>query len=211
VIAPPRVVLRVPDGWRETPLAPTDLSETPGVRVLTWQAWGPEAPASAGLVAACFGADPGTWTPEVEPLVLERLRATVSSTALRLARVGQLRVVSTDRLGVVTRELLEGRGDAEHQLSAQVFLGFVDPRESGGRPTLAGCFALCTADLPACGASVTEASVAADFVPPPPPTLSVRAALAIVGHPSTSVGVALTLCILLGAMLIVTRRRPRTK
>jgi hypothetical protein len=206
---PPHVVLRVPAGWRETALSPPDLSQTPSVHVLTWNAWGPEAPTSASLVAGCFGASPGTWTPEAEPIVLERLHATMSGVALRVARVGQSRVMSTSRDGYATREALEGQGDAEGQLSGQDFLGFV--ASAGAPPQLVGCFALCTVDLPACDASVKEATVAAEFVPPPAPTLSLRAVLAAVHHPKTSLGVALTLCFALATLLVATRRRPRTK
>jgi hypothetical protein len=207
--AEPRVLVRVPDGWHETGLSPPDVSQTPGVHVLAWHAWGPGDPASASLVAGCFEGALGTWTPEAEPIVLERLRAVVAGAAVRVARFGQYRVTSTVRADGVTREILEGQGDAEHQLAAQTFLGFVAP--AGGPQELLGCFALCTVDLPACNPSVADATVAAEFVQPPAASLPLRLIVLAVHHPSTSLGAGLTLCFVFALVLVATRRRPRTK
>ena len=224
----PHVVLEIPEGWRETPLAPPDLSQAAGVRVLTWKAWAPKslAPGTLGdppnppgiptgtpeLVAGCFGSETGTWTAEAEPLVLERLRAMVSSTALRVARVGEYRVAESTRRGHLTTERLEGTGD-ERPLAAQVSLGFVHADAAKGaraEPMLVGCFALCS-DRSQCEKTVEGATVAAEFVPPPGATLSLQALVTMVHHPSASLAVAVSCSLLMGAVLVITRRRPRTK
>ncbi len=204
-----RVDLPIPPGWEAVTLAPPDLSSTEQVELLYWQAWAPVAPPGlrpASLVAACFGSDTHAWTPEAEPIVLDRLGAVVSSTALRVAKVGGRRVVSTEHGAGSTSERIEGTGDAEGQLVAKTFLGFVDPGKG-----LVGCFALCTAALPDCATSVDRATVLADFVPAPAPTLAVRAVVAMAHHPSVTAEAALTFGLLAGVVAVVTRRRPRAK
>jgi hypothetical protein len=213
----PHVRLTIPLGWRPDPaLDPPDLSQAIGVRLLNWEAWAKaDASAPGELVAGCWSADPGTWTPEIEPLVLERLTAMVSSVSLRIAQFGEYRALPSTSQGNLTSRRLLGSGDSEHRLSAQIFLGFAArgagqeaPRSSG---TLVGCFALCTMDEAQCGGPIEEATVAAQFVPPPGPTLSLSALVAMVHHPTTSLGLVLTFALLVGAGLVVTRRRPRTK
>src|SRR3984885_13524742 len=100
-----RIVVTVPEGWTAASLAAPDLSQAPEVKVLAWQAWGEPAKGDAApLVAACFGGDTRLWTDEAEPIVLDRLRAVVSSTALRTAREGGVGVRSTDAAGSVGSE-----------------------------------------------------------------------------------------------------------
>jgi hypothetical protein len=211
-VTPPRVLVTVPDGWPRVAFAPPDLSHTGSIQVLAWEAWGPSPPLATGggLVAACMARDTGTWTPEAEPLVLERLDALVSSTALRMARIGGQRVVTTERDARLTSQRLEGAGDAEHLLAARTFLGFVGGRDAPSG-SLVGCFALCVADLPRCGASIEKATMSAEFVPPPPATLALRAVVSMVQHPSLTLAVALSFSLLACTALVVTRRRPRTK
>jgi hypothetical protein len=207
-----RVTLPIPSGWVPAELSPPDLASAEQVHVLTWQAWRPPGipPEGPALVTACFAGRTSAWTPEAEPVVLERLGAVVSSTALRVSKVGQRRVASTEHLGAMTSERLEGVGDAADRLVAKTFLGFVDAGD-GSPGSLAGCFALCTMDLPACEPSVERAGVDAAFVAPPPPTLAVRAVVAMAHHPSLSAASALTLSLLAGVIAVATRRRPRTK
>jgi hypothetical protein len=183
------------------------------VNVLVWQAWGPPGPsaesARSGLVGACFAGQTSSWTPEAEPVVLERLDAVVSSTALRVARFGERRVVSTEHTDTMVSQRLVGKGAAEDQLVARTFLGFTDP--GGGAPELVGCFVLCVGELPECRADVEDARVEAVFVPPPPPTLAVRAVVAMAHHPSLTLSSTLTLALLAALVAVATRRRPRTK
>jgi len=143
-------------------------------------------------------------------MVLERLGAVVSSTALRVARVGGRRVASTERTGASTSERIEGAGDAQGQLVARTFLGFVDGGDVSPGP-LVGCFALCMSDLAACAPSVEGASVEATFVAAPRPTLGVRAVVAMAHHPSLTATSALTLSLVAAVVALATRRRPRTK
>jgi hypothetical protein len=210
-----RVDLPIPSGWTALSLPPPSLASAEQIRVLEWQAWAPAStegapPGSSALVAACFAGETSAWTPEAEPIVLERLGAVVSSTALQVARVGERRVVSTEHTGTSTRERIEGTGDAAGQIAARTFLGFVDAGD-GSAGLLVGCFALCTKDLAACGPSVEGATVAAEFVPAPRPTLAVRAVVAMAHHPSITAASALTLSLLAGVVAVATRRRPRTK
>jgi hypothetical protein len=199
-------------------MAPPDLASTPQVHILAWQAWAPAAEpgTSAGpesLVAACFTGETGWWTPEAEPVVLDRLGAVVSSTAVRVAGVGARRVASSEHVGASTREHIVGAGEAEGRLVARTFLGFVDAGDGSAGP-LVGCFALCATDrtdLAACAPSVEEATIVASFVPAPQPTLAVRAIVAMAHHPSVTAASALTFSILAGVVALVTRRRPRTK
>jgi len=161
-------------------------------------------------VGACFAGETSWWTPEAEPVVLERLGAVVSSTALRVARVGGRRVVSTERTRASTSERILGSGDAEGQLVAKTFLGFVDAGD-GSPGSLVGCFALCTTDLPACAPSVERANVEATFVAAPPPTLLVRAVVAMAHHPSVTAASVLAVSVLACVVAVATRHRPRTK
>jgi hypothetical protein len=205
-----RIVVTVPEGWTAASLAAPDLSQAPEVKVLAWQAWGEPAKGDAAhLVAACFGGDTRLWTDEAEPIVLDRLRAVVSSTALRTARVGGLRVRSTDHAGSVTSEQIDGSGDAEGVLAARTFLGFVDGGDAAGH--LVGCFALCVADLDACRESVDGAVLEGAFVPSPRPTMATRALLGVLHHPSAAFGSVAVLSCLLGVVAVATRKRPRTK
>jgi hypothetical protein len=206
-----RILLTVPEGWAPVPLAAPDLSQTPDVRVVTWQAWGPrEGRDAAHLVAGCFGGETRVWTEEAEPIALDRLRAVASSTALRAARVGGVRVLSTEHAGSVTSERIDGSGDAEGVLVARTFLGFVDSGDAAAGH-LMGCFALCVADLRGCRASVDGAVVEGAFVPSPRPTMATRALVAMVHHPSATFESIAALSCVLGVVALVTRKRPRTK
>jgi hypothetical protein len=237
-VTPPRLApylaCAVPEGWVETALSPPDLSRTVGVRLLAWSAWRPPpfAGGSAGeLVVGCLGGNPGTWSAEAEPLVFRYLHALVGSTVLRVARpgpsasagtsLGEFRVASTTREGNVTRERLEGTGDAEGALTGQVFLGFtpsataITSASRDAEPTeqanLVGCFALCTGAQAGCEESVVAATASHDFVAPPPPSLSLRAVLGMIHHPTATLAWTLALSLLVGFVLVTTRRRPRTK
>jgi hypothetical protein len=210
----PQVALPVPRGWVDGALAPPDLSQTALVRVISFRSWRPAGELSqdasqASLVAACLGGDPGTWADDLEPLVLNHLRAVISSTGLRTARVGDLRVLSTERSANVMRQDLAGTGEAEGKLAARLFLGFAE--RTAERPELVGCFALCAGDARECEPSVRQATVDAVFVPRPPASLALRAVLGMVHHPSASLAGALSLALVLGAVLVLTRRRPRAK
>jgi hypothetical protein len=208
-----RILVTVPDKWIPAPLPPLDLSQAPEVRNLGWHAWGPPGwTPSEGprLVAACFGGDTRAWADEVEPFVLDRLRAAVSSTALRVSRVGALRVRATAHSGGVTSEWIDGVGDAEPMLRAKTFLGFVDPGD-GVAGRLVGCFALCIGDLDPCQSSVEGARVEGAFVDAPVPTPAVRALVAMVHHPSATFASIAILSFLLGVVAVVTRKRPRPK
>lgn len=208
-----RVLVTVPKGWTAASLAPLDVSQTPAVSVLGWQAWRPPGSApgdAAPLVTACFGGETHAWTDELEPFVLDHLRAAVSSTALRIARVGALRVRSIEHTGRVTSERIDGAGEAEGELAARTFIGFADAGDApGGR--LVGCFALCVADLRECRASIDGAAVEGTFVAAPRPTPAVSALLAVVHHPSATFGALAILSFLLGVIAVVTRKRPRAK
>jgi hypothetical protein len=205
-----RIVVSVPEGWGTVPLEPPDLSATPGVSVLAWHAWGPLGQGDrAALMTACFGGEIRAWTDEAEPLALDRLRAVVSSTALRAARVGGLRVRSSEHAGSVTSEQIDGAGDAEGALAARTFLGFVDAGDAAGH--LVGCFALCVTNLHGCQASVDRSTLEGAFVPSPRPTTAVRALVAMVHHPTATFGSMAILSCLLGVIALVTRKRPRTK
>lgn len=208
-----RILVTLPEGWMAVPLPPPDVSQTPEVSVLDWHAWAPPGKLEgeqARLVTACFGGETHAWTDEVEPMVLDRLRAVVSSTALRLDGVGGLRVASMHRTGRVTTEWLDGSGEAESRLAARTFLGFADSGDPAAGH-LVGCFALCIADLHGCRTSVERATVEGTFVDAPHPTLSVRALVAMVHHPTATFGSLALLCALVGILAVVTRKRPRTK
>ncbi len=110
----------------------------------------------------------------------------------------------------VTSERLEGAGDAEGELAARTFLGFVDFGASA-TDHLVGCFALCVEDLRGCETSVDGATVEGAFVPPPRPTVAARALVAMVHHPSETFGSIGILSCLLAAIALATRKRPRAK
>lgn len=212
-VEPARVVVDAPADWTAATLEPPDLSQSPQIALVAWRAWRP-ADAPARLVTACFSAATGTWTPEAEPIVLDKLAQVATSTALRVAEVGALHAAAPAHLGDVASQRLESRA-GQPFLVARTFLGFQEPG-------VVACFALCVSPdptpaasgakaeaEPACAASVEGARLEGALGAPPRPGLGLTVTMAAVHHPRVAAGFVVGLAAL-GAMLAVaTRRRPR--
>jgi hypothetical protein len=199
------VLVVPPPGWTAQELAPPDLSQAPQVTLVQWEAWGPGGDPRKRLVAACFTVVAATWTDELQPIALAKVVALASSTALAITSVGTLRPRSTSHARNVLDQRLEGAGEAEGQLAARILLGF----EAGTPPRLAGCYLLCT--LGECDTSIDRAIAPGPYVPPPAPSLALRAVVALVHHPLAATWTLLGLSCLLVTIAVVTRKRPRAK
>jgi hypothetical protein len=205
-----RVAAEAPAGWGRVAFGPPDLSQSPQVALVDWSAWGPPdgAPtASARLVTACFEAKTTTWTPEAEPLVLDKIAQVATSTALRLAPVGPLHVVGTDRTGDLVSQRLEG--SFEHGwVGSRTFLGFQTQTQS-----VVACFALCVDDAArdGCASSLRTASMVGQLGAPPSEGLGLRVTMAAVHHPRTAATLAVLLAALGAVLAVATRRRPRVR
>jgi hypothetical protein len=192
-----------PAAWESVAFDRPDLSEAPGVTLVDWRAWGPPDGRADRLVTACFTRATGRWTPEAEPLALDKLAQVATSAALRVADVGPLHPTRTDRHDNVVSQRLEGKWDA------RTFLAFEDE-------TLIGCFVSCVesprSTLNAgCAASVEGAHLVGSFGPAPPRGVWLTAAMAAVHHPRVASGALAALAALGATLAVATRKRPRTR
>jgi len=196
-----------PAGWLRVDIPAPDLPPDSELSIDAWTAW-EEPGRAAHLVSGCLGVDLRTWADEAAPLALERVVATTSSVATRLASVGTLRVRGEEHRGNVVVQELTGAGDSVGKLSARAFLGFVGPPD---RPHLEGCFLLCAPTSPSCESSLASAAPGEEFVSPPVTSTPLRAIVSAVHHPRAVVLGSLMLAVALGIVAIWTRPRPRTK
>ncbi len=190
-LAPP------PEWTQDEAFGPPDLSQTPQLITAQWRAWTRDR---AELVAACFEARLGTWSPEMEPLALERLASLAAATVRRTEPDAPLHVTATTREADVAMQSLDGAG-----ASARTWLAFTRTGDDGYAAL--GCMASC-AHGP-CEAIVAQARLVGPRVPPPPLSLPLRALLALVHHPRATALASATFAFLVGALAVATRRRPR--
>jgi hypothetical protein len=202
-----------PAAWESVAFDRPDLSESPGVTLVDWRAWGPAAPLGdtpngAGargdrLVTGCFTRATSRWTPEAEPIALDKLAQVATSTALRVADVGPLHVTTTDRRENVVSQRLEGAWDAK------TFLAFEGD-------TLIGCFVSCvesprSARTAGCAASVDAAHLEGAFGAPPPRGVWLTAAMAATHHPRLASAALAALAASAAMLAVATRKRPRVR
>ena len=192
--------------------------------MVDWSAWAPPGATDARLATGCFAAETATWTDEAQPLALDKIAQTATSTALRMAGAGldvgalaPTATLGTLGPGQVVSQRLEGRGAV-----ARSFLGFVPGR-------VVGCFVLCVeperatesnrvANVPhdratgqTCAPSVEGARATGDFQAPPAASVGLRVVLAAVHHPQSAAG-ALVAAGVIGAIgALLTRKKPRRR
>lgn len=178
--------------------------------MVDWSAWAPPGATDARLATGCFAAETATWTDEAQPLALDKIAQTATSTALRMAGAGldvgalaPTATLGTLGPGQVVSQRLEGRGAV-----ARSFLGFVPGR-------VVGCFVLCVeperATGQTCAPSVEGARATGDFQAPPAASVGLRVVLAAVHHPQSAAG-ALVAAGVIGAIgALLTRKKPRRR
>ena len=188
-------------------LRPPDVSSSPRVHVASWEAWR-SADGDAHLVAACFDVTTGGWTPDADELARGKLHEAIAQTATRAVGFGTLTVTARDddTHAAAFRDY-EGHGEAS--LVARSAQGFVGAAE----PTLASCFALCAdrAGPGRCDAAARAAHFSRDFVPAPAPGLGLRALGALAHHPGATAWGGAALLVVLGALAVATRKRPKRR
>lgn len=185
------LALEPPAGWVETEVSAPELSQAPDVTLTEWRALGRQG--HAKLVAACVRTPVSSWSPELEPVALERVAALASSTALRLFDVG-VSAGAVERRGHVLEQALTASAGA---VLGRSWLAF-----SGSHAN--GCFLLCAdAACATCGASLGGPITA-----PPSTGAALRALLFLVHHPRETVLFALLLTAIAFGLVVATRPRP---
>lgn len=189
-------------GWvADGTLGAPDLSQAPRIALTEWHAM--RKAASPGRLAwGCFESRIDGWAPEGEGLVLDKIGDVAASSAARAGLPAAMHVSATQRdHDVSTRDLVS---DGDSPNVARVFLGF---RRDGGDFAVA-CFALCAGDA-TCAQAVRASHLEGPLVPPPPPSLGLRALSFVVHHPQGSaMGLVIGACAA-GAIAVSTRKRPR--
>ncbi len=198
------LVVEVPAGWvNDASVAAPDLSQAPRLTLEGW--YGARSPdGHARLVWGAFRADAAGWAPEANELALHKLLGTASSTAARARGEGTMHVVASGPAGRLTRQTWAGDG-----LEGAGLLGFTGDQ-------VHAAFAVCVADRGAtppadCARAARSATLRGPLDAPPPPTLAMRAGLALVHHPRAAQLSLLGALVVLGCLAIVTRRRPGRK
>lgn len=196
--------LDAPDGWARSDarLAPPELAPSPKVTVEDWRVFAPARGNDATMVAACFRGGATGWLPEADAIALQKLEAVAASTYLRLGVEGGF-----TSYGDVTRDGPVRTRTLDGPAHARTFLAF---DAAGG---VHGCFALCArasgSDRAACAAAVDASKLEGAFVEAPAPTAWMRALAWAVHHPGGAAATVALLAVFLGALAVVTRRRPR--
>jgi hypothetical protein len=192
----------------DTALGPPDLSEAPRIELQTWQAW--RAPdQKAALVRGCFATRVDTWSPELGELALDKMRDVIANAAIRAVGTGGLLTVATKTTDASIERTFEGRDGTT--LDARAVQGFV--LDAHGY-ALQSCFVLCadTQTPSRCALAIeNDTTLPSTFVAPPPPSTTLRAALALVHHPHEAAMGLVALAVLGGAVMVMTRKRPGRK
>jgi hypothetical protein len=198
----PRLALALPAGWSDdvAGVPPPDLAQSPQLSVTRWDAL---AHGEAHLVVGCFRADVGGWVDEADALAQDKLASVATSTALRAGVGASFRSEARGREGDVRVERLRGDAEGGPAPLARTWLGFADGRAHA-------CFALCGGTGPAragCDEAVEHAHLEGTQAAPPP-TLGLRALVAVVHHPEAAATALAAVLVAGGLLAIATRRRP---
>lgn len=203
-MAAPRVVVAVPRGWRDASFDRPIVAESTGARIEAWHAW--RSPGGeAGLVAGCVATPIPGW--------VEDMRPGVEARTVALAGAAAAKITGAPVDARPARPAPDGLFDlraASHVGgpvlgSARTFIGFDAAR-------VFTCFAACatkTADTSSgCEGSVDGASLEAS-APPPAPGFALRFGAWAVHHPKPTASAGAAAVVVVGALLVLFRRRPR--
>ena len=201
----PVVVVEAPPAWVAADVARPAIATSTGASWSSWAAM--RSPADdAAIVTACVEAPVPGWVEDMRPAFVARTVALAGATAERIASVPTEVTDAGDHLA------LRPVGRAEPVLGgARTFLGF--DRESAFT-----CFAVCAARSPepanataaACNEVVVRARLDGGTLPPRP-GVALRAVTWAVHNPrptSLAFGAA---TVLVGALAVATRRKPRAR
>jgi hypothetical protein len=193
-----RVALRAPAGAREVEARELDLSVAPGARPLLQHAWQADA---ARIDLLCVAAEPSVWIDDLAPNVLSAATAVARDSAA-LGRANEGVVEYRGRRWTRGFEL----GDGDARIVGRHVLGFV-----GDDPELTLCTIACGGPAAAvpCAEIVASMRVEATFVAPPTPGIGLRLAHWAGGHPRGAASIGACLALLIAAVLLWRRPRPR--
>lgn len=191
----------LPRGYAPDPgaVAAPDLTQTPSVALEQWDAACSADGCGKQVVAACFRASAGTWSPEVDDLVHGKLADVTSNAAYRARGDGSLHVASV----APGQRVLEGDG-----LAAKTLVGFT----SGG--AVHACFVACIGPRGAaapCREYVDAARLTGPIVAAPETSASLAAVVAMVHHPRETFVCFVAFVCAMGLAAIALRPRPRRR
>lgn len=153
------------------------------------------------LRVACLRAPSDRWAPGLEGLVLDRASALAKQTVPTIDRWS---ASSVTPLAGRFEQTLEGRGDHAHGAIHHV-LGFVGPEHDAVL-----CTTTCVGDESgSCVARVQATRALGAFVPPPAPSVWVRAILAAASRPHEAAGLGVALVVMAVGVVLWRRPRPR--
>jgi hypothetical protein len=190
----PRVVADA-SSWPPANVAPPKLTGTAGAELTQFAAF---RNAASTLTFGCVATPIPGWVEDMRPSVEGRTVALAGASAA-LAAGHPIDARSNGRGGFDLRDVRELGKDPPPIGNAKTFLGFDAHR-------VHTCFATC---IGADCASVVDGAHLEGSDAPPPPGIALASATWAVHHPRPfATGGAVTL-VLLGAALVITRRKPR--
>ena len=201
------LVLRLPEGAAREPdeaLPALAVPSLPGARIAARRGW-----QSSGLTlrAACMAAPAGGWAPGVEEIVLAR--ATQLAREALAGKASPFTVGEQTAAGSGFEQRFEGslrQGGDTLSVRGRHWLGF-----AGDAPDAVVCTAVCTEPQAAsgCEALIVAASRGGTWAEVPPPNVLARTLLLAAEHPHQALGVLVTGSLVVAALIIARRPRPR--
>jgi hypothetical protein len=202
----PSVATESPPGWIATEIPRPALGGGSGATLTQWSAL--RSPASSDvLLLACVATPIPGWVEDMRPSVEARTLAFASSSAERIVGVA---VETHDEGGQLALRPVGATDDVPRMGVTRTFLGWTGSE-------VVTCFATCArpqAPDPrrprACDVSVARARLEGGAAPPAP-GLALGAVTWAVHHPSKTVLWGGLLTFFVGAVAVVSRRRPRSR
>jgi hypothetical protein len=167
----------------------------------------------ARAVAACTTIEVSGWLEEIRPIAEDRLEGLAAGAFVKaMGRppkwTRRSASLAETRNGVSRLELVPSGASADRGASGALTLGF----SGGPSPKVVACFAVCAPrdeEGPSCHAE--HARFEGPYVPPPPPSLPLRALAYAVHHPRETTAAAGALALALAALYVRGRPRPRVR
>ena len=196
-----RMVVDWPDGFAQGPraLAPPASSE---IALQQWDARCADDGCKTELVAACYRADLGTWSPEIDPLAMDKLAEVSAGVARRVRGDAALGERESAPMGPARSETLVGEG-----ATARTIFAF-----SASPVALHACTAVCVGPAgraPSCANATEGARLVGDVGEPPATSLALAGVLGAIHHPTAAFAGATALLLLSSALAIVLRPNRR--
>jgi hypothetical protein len=204
----PHVRATLPSSWRPFELEPPPLSAAVDARVDSWTAVR-DATGMPAFAAGCVATRIPGWVEDLRPSAEARVTALAATAASRLLR--RATHVAAERDGLLSLRGPQGEASTVDGF-ARTFLGFDESR-------LYACVAVCAsrydrtgtgADANECARVMVGARLEGSRAPPGPSPILAGISTAV-HHPRHTLLIVLGLVLLVAALAIVTRKRPRAR